>query len=375
MTTALFHNAYIGLDVHKETIAIAIADPERAGEIRFWGNINNTPDSVRRTFTKLQNKYSSPLLCYEAGPCGYQLYRQLTLMGLECQVVAPSRIPRSPTDRIKNDHRDAVALARLLRSGDLTTVWVPDETHEAMRDLVRARSASKKDTKIARQRIQSLLLRAGRIYDKKSWTKRHRIWLANQTFPNASQQIAFQHYIQALEQSQVRTEQLEQEIDRLLEDWSLKDLVIQLQALRGIATIIAVTVVAEIGDFSRFDHPKQMMAYLGLIPGEYSSGNTTRSKGITKVGNKEVRRLLYEAAWSYRNNAKVGSWMLAHTPSAVTQVSKDIAWKAQQRLCFRYRSLAAKGKKSQVSITAVARELLGFMWDIVRAYRQQYSTV
>ena len=375
MTTTLLHNVYIGLDVHKETIAIAIADPERAGEIRFWGNINNTPDSVRRTFTKLKSKYSSPLLCYEAGPCGYQLYRQLTLMGLECQVVAPSRIPRSPTDRIKNDHRDAMALARLLRSGDLTTVWVPDETHEAMRDLVRARSASKKDTKIARQRIQSLLLRAGRIYDKKSWTKRHRIWLANQTFPNASQQIAFQHYLQALEQSQNRTEQLEQEINRLLGEWSLKDLVIQLQALKGIATIIAVTVVAEIGDFSRFDHPKQMMAYLGLIPGEYSSGHTTRSKGITKVGNKEVRRLLYEAAWAYRSNAKIGSWMLAHTPPEVTQISKDIAWKAQQRLCFRYRSLAAKGKKSQVSITAVARELLGFMWDIVHTYKQQNSTV
>ncbi len=161
----------------------------------------------------------------------------------------------------------------------------------------------------------------------------------------------------------------------MLGEWSLKDLVIQLQALKGIATIIAVTVVAEIGDFSRFDHPKQMMAYLGQIPGEYSSGHTTRSKGITKVGNKEVRRLLYEAAWAYRSNAKIGSWMLAHTPPEVTQISKDIAWKAQQRLCFRYRSLAAKGKKSQVSITAVARELLGFMWDIVHTYKQQNSTV
>jgi transposase len=364
MTTQTAYDAYIGLDVHKETIAVAIANPDRSGEIRFWGNISNTFESIKRLFNKLSKKYPALLVCYEAGPCGYQVYRLLTSMSIECQVIAPSRIPKSPTDKIKNDHRDAVSLARLLRSGDLTVIWVPDETHEAMRDLVRARSACKKDTKIARQRIQSFLLRTGRSYDKKSWTKRHRIWLANQTFTNASQQIAFQHYLQALEQTDNRILQLEQEIQHLLPDWSLGDLVAQLQALKGVALVVAVTVVAEIGDFSRFSNPKQIMAYLGLIPGEHSSGNKTRSTGITKVGNKEVRKMLYEAAWSYRSNAKVGSWMLAHMPASVRQESKDIAWKAQQRLCFRYRSLVAKGKKSQVAITAVARELIGFMWDI-----------
>lgn len=364
MSTHINYDAYIGLDVHKETIATAIANPDRSGEIRFWGNIPNTPDSIRRLFTKLSKNYPTMLVCYEAGPCGYQVYRQLTSMSIECQVIAPSRIPKSPTDRIKNDHRDAMSLARLLRAGDLTTIWVPDESHEAMRDLVRARSASKKDTKISRQRIQSMLLRAGRLYDKKSWTKRHRIWLANQSFTNASQQIAFQHYLQALEQSESRTLQLEQEIQRLLPDWSLGNLVIQLQALKGVALIVAVTVIAELGDFSRFSNPKQIMAYLGLIPGEHSSGNKIRSTGITKVGNKEVRKMLYEAAWSYRSNAKAGNWMLAKMPATVKQESKDIAWKAQQRLCFRYRSLVAKGKKSQVAITAVARELVGFMWDI-----------
>lgn len=364
MKTHIDYSAYVGLDVHKETIAVAVANPERNGEIRFWGNIGNTPTTLRRVIKKIQKQSPTIQICYEAGPCGYQIYRQLTEMGLCCIVVAPSCIPKSPTNRIKNDHRDAKELARLLRAGDLEPIWVPDETHEAMRDLVRARTASKKDGKVARQRILSFLLKASRIYDKKNWTKRHRIWLANQSFAIASQQIAFQHYLQALEQAESRTEQLEQEIMRLLPDWSLGDFVTQLQALRGVALVIAVTVVAEIGDFSRFSNPKQAMAFLGLIPGEYSSGSHSHSTGITKVGNKEVRRLLYEAAWSYRSNAKVGNWMLSHRPDSLTQASKDIAWKAQQRLCFRYRSLVAKGKKSQVAITAVARELVGFMWDI-----------
>lgn len=361
------HDAFIGLDVHKESIAIAIADPGRGAEVRFYGNINNEPNAINRIFTKFKMNFENMLVCYEAGPCGYRLYRQLISSDIECDVVAPSRIPKSPTDRIKNDHRDAVSLARLLRSNELTKVWTPDETHEAMRDLVRARGASKKDTKIARQRVQSILLRTGRKYDKKSWTRRHRIWLSNQTYDIASQQIAFQHYIQALEQAENRTKQLEDEILNLLPEWSLGDLVIQLQALRGVALVIAVSVVSEIGDFNRFSNPKQIMAYLGLIPGEHSSGNSTRNTGITKVGNKEVRRLLYEAAWSYRQGAKVGQWMLVHLPDGVTQNSKDIAWKAQQRLCRRYRSLVAKGKKSQVAVTAIARELVGFMWDIARS--------
>jgi len=204
-----------------------------------------------------------------------------------------------------------VGLARLLRSAELTPVWTPDLPHEAMRDLVRARAASKEDATIARQRIQSMLLRCARKYDGKSWTKRHRNWLANQSFPLPSQQVTFQHYIQALEQCENRTAQLEAEILRLLPEWSLGDLVIQLQALRGVALIVAVTIVAEVGDFTRFSNPKQLMAYLGLIPGEHSSGGKVRPRVITKVGNSEARRMLYEAAWSYRTNAKVGSWMLA----------------------------------------------------------------
>ena len=304
------------------------------------------------------------MACYEAGPCGYGLYNLLTSMNIECQVIAPSRIPKSPTDRIKNDHRDAVSLARLLRAGELTPVWVPDSTHEAMRNLVRARAAAKCDCRIAKQRIQSMLLRTGRRYDKKPWGYRHRVWLADQTFPLPSQQIAFQHYCQSLEQIESRIQQLDQEITRLLPEWSLYPLVCQLQALKGVGQTIALTLVAELGDFSRFANPKHIMAYLGLVPGEHSSGGSIHQRGITRVGNSELRRLLYEAAWSYRSNAKVGSWLSKYRPDDVTQESKDISWKAQQRLCFRYRSLVAKGKKSQVAITAVARELTGFMWDI-----------
>ncbi|MGS8040239.1 IS110 family transposase, partial [Escherichia coli] len=266
-------------------------------------------------------------------------------------------IPKSPTDRIKNDHRDAISLARLLRAGELTPVWIPDLTHEAMRDLIRARAAAKRDSRVARQRILSMLLRTDKHYAGKHWTGKHRTWLANQSFSQPSQQIAFQHYCQSLEQIEDRILQLDQEISRLLPEWSLCNLVCQLQALKGVGQLIAITLVAELGDFSRFSNPKQLMAFLGLVPGEYSSGNSIRPRGITKVGNSELRRLLYEAAWSYRTPAKVGAWLIYYRPDSVTQYSKDIAWKAQQRLCSRYRSLTAKGKKSQVAITAVAREL------------------
>ncbi|EGQ8195181.1 MULTISPECIES: IS110 family transposase [Vibrio harveyi group] len=311
------YSAYIGLDVHKDTIAVAVANPERQGEVRFYGNISSAKDSVIRLMKKLIKLHGSILVCYEAGPIGYGLYRLLLSMNIDCTVVAPSRIPKISTNKIKNDHRDAVALARLLRAGELVDVWVPDMTHEAMRDLVRARSCAKKDTKVAKQRIQSILLRTGKRYEKKMWTVRHRVWLANQSFP------------------------------------------------------IAISVVAELGDFSRFSNPKQIMAFLGLIPGEYSSGSTTLKFGITKAGNVELRRLLYEATWAYRNNAKVGNWLVTYRPDSVCQEAKDISWKAQQRLCFRYRSLVAKGKKSQVAITAVERELLGFMWDIAVSTRSQ----
>jgi transposase len=236
-----------------------------------------------------------------------------------------------------------------------------------MRDLVRARHAASFDVRKARQRLQSYLLLRDRHYALKMWGFRHREWLSRQLFEHQAQQIAYQGYLNALEQAEARRTQLEEQIAQLLPSWSLAPVVTALQALRGVAPIIAVSIVAEIGDATRFDSPRKLMAYLGLTPGEYSSGASIRARGITKQGNSVLRSLLFEAAWAYRFMAKVSVAMKARRPEGIPQYALDIAWKAQIRLCGRYRKLLAKGKKSQVAITAVARELLGFVWAIANA--------
>jgi len=364
-------NAYAGLDVHKDTIAVAIADTVNREEVRYWGTIPNTARHLSNLAEKFAQRYGRVEFTYEAGPCGYEIYRHLTTQGVACQVIAPSHIPRRPGERVKNDHRDAVALARLARAGELTAVWVPDEVHEAMRDLVRARHAATRDLRVARQRIQSFLLKYNFLYIGKPWSGRHAIWLADRSFPHAAQQIAFQNHLHAMEQAVCRRDQLELQVRTLLPEWSLAYLVNALQALRGVALIVAVTVVAEIGDLARFTSPKQLMSFLGLVPGEHSSGKTVRPRGITKTGNRTVRSLLCEAAWSYRLRAKVGSYKLRQMPNDLPQEARDIAWQAQLRLCARYRKLIAKNKRSQVVVTAIARELVGFMWSIAQAVRPQ----
>jgi len=356
--------AFVGLDVHKDSIAVAIADDGRDGEVRFWGNIANTPNHVSGMIKKLIKGGKELLFTYEAGPCGYELYRRLQMDGLVCEVIAPSHIPRRSGDRVKNDFRDAITLARLARAGELTKVWVPDPLHEAIRDLVRARHAANKDLKVAKQRIQSFLLRHDRRYPAKSWTGRHKTWLANQKFEFVAQKLTMQGYINAMEQALARRTETEGQLREMIPEWSLGPLVQSLQSLRGIAMVIAVSVVAEVGDISRFERPKQLMAFLGLNPGEHSSGSRVRPRGITKAGNVSVRRLLYESAWSYRQGPKIGSYMQQHMPKGLPQEIKDVAWKAQVRLCRRYRQLLARGKKPQVAITAVARELVGFIWAI-----------
>jgi transposase len=303
---------------------------------------------------------------YEAGPCGYEIYRHLTRQGFNCIVVAPSLIPKKSGNRIKNDRRDAEMLARLHRAGELTPVYVPHVEDEAMRDLSRAREDAKSAERKARQQLNSFLLRSGFRYSGKTlWSLAHWRWISDIKMPHPAQQITLQEYVDAVRVCSERIERFTEQIRQLIPQWRLGPVVEALQALRGVSLVVAVTTVAELGDLSRFDHPRQLMAYLGLVPSEHSSGESTKRGGITKTGNGHGRRMLVEAAWSYRLPARV-SRRLRDRQQSLPQPVWDIAWKAQLRLCARYRGLLAKGKQTQVVVTAIARELAAFMWAIAR---------
>ena len=304
---------------------------------------------------------------YEAGPCGYGLYRQLLASGHDAQVVAPSRIPKAPGERIKTGRRDALKLARLARRGDLTPVWVPDNEQEAMRDLIRTRKQTVDALKVAKQQLLSFLLRHGLRYRNGSyWTKRHRRWLAElRKFPYLHQQIAFEELKRAIDQIEARIATLDQTIETAIKSWHFAPVVDALRALRGINTTIAATIVAEIGDITRFENPRQLMAWLGLVPSEHSSGSTIRRGRLTKTGNALARTMLVEAGWSYRHPPKEGHPYLKRSDHLPQQI-KDIGWKAQTRLCKRYRHLSRAGKPQPRVIAAIARELAGFVWDIAR---------
>jgi transposase len=359
-------NTFIGLDVHKATISVAVAQGERGGEVRHWGTVAHRPDHIRKLVEKLCAGGSRVHFCYEAGPCGYGLHRQIVELGHDCIVVAPSLIPVKAGDRVKTDRRDSVMLAKLHRAGELTAVWVPDAAHEAMRDLVRARATAMRVTGKARQHLQGFLLRHGRIYPgKKGWTGAYRRWLATVRFTHPAQQIVLQDYIDAVADAEARVERLTGQIADLLPSWSLAPVVDAVQAMRGVGFIVAVTVVAEVGDFQRFDNPRQLMAYLGLTPSEHSSGTSVRRGGITKAGSGLARRALIEGAWSYRMQARVSPKLLARL-EALPQAVRDIAWKGQLRMCQRYRHLVAAGKAKVVVITAIAREMIGFIWAIAK---------
>ena len=354
---------YVGLDVHKYSISVALAEEGRDGDVRFLGDFENTPAAIAKFCRTLSRKAENLELCYEAGCCGYGIYRQLTADGHNCMVVAPSRIPRAPGDRIKTDRRDAQRLAVLHRSGDLTRVWVPGATHEAMRDLVRARLDASMQLMRCRQQLLAFLLRHGRLYEsgKVHWTFRHRRWLSAQSFDEPAQNIVFQDYVEAVWAATDRKDALVKRIEELVPEWKLGKLVAALRCIRGLEIVSAATILAAIGDISRFESPRHLMSYLGLVPSEHSSGGRIRRGGITKTGNREARRMLVEAAWSYRYPARVSqdkSDLLVKQPKCV----RDIAWKTQERLCKRYWRLKSRGKKSTVVVTAIARELAGFIW-------------
>ncbi len=356
---------YVGLDVHKETISVAVADDGPRGEAHFFGTIPNRAAALRKLAERLGRKDRALRFCYEAGPCGYGVYRTLRGLGHDCAVVAPSLIPRRAGDRVKTDRRDALGLAKLDRAGELTPVWVPDADHEAMRDLVRARAAAVRALRRARQQLTGFLLRHGRVHSGKNWTLAHRRWLTTLRFKHPAQQIVLQDYIHAVEDAKARRDALMAQIEALLPRWSMAPLVEALQAMRGVALIVAVTLVAEVGDLTRFDNPRQLMAYVGLVPSEHSSGPSIRRGGITKAGNGEARRVLIEAAWSYRMQARVSRCLLNRLEGLPKEV-RDIAWKAQVRLCARNRRLQGAGKHANVVMAATAREMLGFAWAIAR---------
>ncbi len=355
---------FVGLDVHKATITAAVAEEGRDGEVRSHATIENTPASVGAMIKRLAKSGRELHFCYEAGCCGYGLYRQITAAGHLCTVVAPSMIPRKPGERVKTDRRDAVMLARLLRAGEIHAVWVPDAAHEAMRDLVRSRADAKEQVKVAKIQLQSFLLRQGRIYGGVAcWSRAHAIWLADQKFEHQAQQIVFQDYINAVRDAEDRHAALVKQIERLVPEWRMRPLVEALCVMKGLDVVASSTILSVTGDLRRFSSPVKLTSYLGLVPSEHSSGDSVKRGGITKAGNVEVRRVLVQAAWCYRFPARVTKQKERLHTEAEKKV-RDVAWRAQVRLCGRYRRFIAGGKKACVACTAIARELTTFIWEM-----------
>ncbi|MGA9668752.1 MAG: IS110 family transposase [Terracidiphilus sp.] len=355
---------FLGLDVHAETIAVAIAEPD--GEVRSLGTIANRAESIRKLVKKL-GPVEQLKACYEAGPTGYVLYWQLAELGVACEVIAPTLVPMKAGDRVKTDRRDAERLARSYRSGDLTAVWVPDEGSESLRDLVRAREAAKQDQLRARHRLAKFLLRTGQrpAVGMKAWTAPYMAWVRQVRFTQVAREATMLDYLHEVDHMGERVKRLEQAISEAvkLAAPAVREVVKGLQALRGIAEISAVTIVAELGSITRFESARQLMGYSGAVPSEDSSGKRLKRGSITKTGNAHLRRIAVEAAWSYRLRPCVGP-ALRKRQEGVPEQIKEIAWKAQVRLSKRYARLAAAGKDQRKIVTAVGRELLGFIWAI-----------
>jgi transposase len=370
---------YVGCDVHAATISVAIAPPFGQGPVQSLGTIPNTAEAVRGLIRRLERAHPHAHLAhahlavwYEAGPCGYVLQRQLTALGVGCQVAAPTLVPTRPGDRIKTYQRDARKLAELARGGYLTTVRIPDEAEEALRDLVRARADARADVTRARQRIRALLLRLGIHYPGpgRAWTLRHRDWLARLTLAQPAQEVALREQLQALAEAEARLGRLEAAMVEQAAQSALAELIAAYQALRGIEQVTAITLAVELDDLSRFANPRQVMAYVGIVPREHSSGERQRHGRITKTGNAAARHLLIEAAHHARHTPRL-SQRLLRRQQGVSPAVCQISWNAQGRLHKRYRGLLGRGKPKPLVVTAVARELVGFLWAIAVAVARE----
>ena len=364
---------YIGLDVHKDTIAVSIAEAGRI-KARFYGTIPNTSAAVSSLLKKINPDGEVLEFCYEAGPCGFGLYRQLTASGHQCQVIAPTLIPVRASDRIKCDRRDCLRLGELLRAGELTPVWVPDADQEAIRDLMRSRDDFVCIRKQSQQQLLAFLLRHSLHWrgGKKNWTQIFWKWLEAIQMPSAHQQAALKAYIDNVRILNEQIQAIEKQIHVAKSGWSLEPIVDGLMALRGVNLIAAMGFISELGDLSRFSKPTELMAYLGLVPSEHSSGNSRHQGGITKSGNGHVRRLLIESGWCYRFTARKSREIQARAEKTSLEV-QAIAWKAQKRLCARYQALSERGISSCKVVTAVARELAGFVWAIAEQVRHEQA--
>lgn len=356
---------HVGLDVHAERIVIASLEG-RSNE-PVVRDIPNDAKVIRRTFQRLAKQHYELRCCYEAGPCGFELHRQLTRMGIACDVIAPGLIPVRAGDRVKTDRRDATKLARLFRAGELTSIAVPTADQEAVRDLVRLRDNIRKDLTAARSRLQHFLLRHGRSYHStKGWTRLYWIWLRAQAFERECERLTFENYVHEVEHQQARREEVEKEIERVARGEAYVKPVAKLAALRGISNLGAMALIAEVGDFRRFETPRELMSFVGLVPREHSSGRSVRRGGITKTGNSLVRRVLIDAAWHHRHRPVFGPDARRHLRGQPPETIEYVK-KAQTRLCKRYARLVGRGKKPQIAVVAVARELCGFVWGLMTA--------
>ena len=359
---------FIGLDTHKEFNEVAYIEEHRGAQPVHLGRVSSSKVAVQKLVRQFESKYSGATLhfVYEAGPCGYWIYRLITSLGHCCYVVAPSLIPKKPGEKIKTDKRDALKLAKLLKSEDLTPIYVPEPEDEAVRDLSRAREVAMKDLKDAKYQLKALLLRNNINYKgTANWSQKHLRWLTEIVLPHPAQHIVLQEFLHTITERISRLERLDNELTHHVHQWRYYPVVKAIQAMRGVRLLVATGVVAELGDLSRFDHPRKLMSYLGLVPSEHSSGGKRHIGAITKCGNGRARRLLVEGAHTYQYAANISTDMQKRQEGLPKDII-DIAWKAQIRLCKRYKKMIAKGKHYNLVVTAIAREMIAYIWAIAK---------